>query len=96
MDLAEIKAEIDKLEQMDTNYTNCSKLAILYSVYDRNTKGDTPGNARGYSYAASEFLNAAYNAPLDGVLAIIDEHMECINAIYPKEYRAIINRIKDL
>ena len=93
LNLAEIREEIDKLEQMETNYQNCSKLAILYAIYDRNQK---PDSRLQYSYASSEFLQVVAEAPIDEALAIIDEHMECIKALYPKEYSALINKIKKI
>ena len=94
LDMAEIKDEIERLEQMETNYQNCSKLAILYAIYDRYQKPEKITNNS--SYAASEFLKVVAAAPLDQVLEIIDEHMDCIKVLYPKEYYAIIKRIQDI
>lgn len=38
MDMHEIEKEISILEQGDTTYQNCSKLAVLYSIRDHQSK----------------------------------------------------------
>lgn len=90
MNIAEIEQEIEKLQQGDTTYSNCTKLAVLYSVLEHEKRHIAS------SYAGSEFLLAVANAPIDGVLNILDEHMECIKALYPKEYTCIIRKIREL
>ena len=92
MDYTEIQEEIEKLESGDTSYPNCVKLSVLYTVADHMKSGNMPK----YSHASSEFLFAVSGAPIDGVLGILDEHMDCIKALYPKEYNNLIQRIKDL
>lgn len=93
MDIQEIEVEIKRLEQEDNSYQNLSKLAVLYSIKDhyRDNRRIT-----GYSYASSEFLNAVANAPIDGVLDILNEHMDAVKLLYPKEYSVIINKVRSL
>lgn len=91
MDRQEILDEIKLLENGDTNYTNCTKLAVLYSIRD-NLKNNTAG----YSYGSSEYLLAVSKAPTEEVYKIMDEHLECIKVLYPKEYTAVINKIKNI
>lgn len=43
----------------------------------------------------SEFVVAAKAAGMSQLLDVLDEHMDCIRALYPKEYDAIIRRLKD-
>ena len=94
MNIQEINAEIERLEVSQTNYENCSKLSILYIIRDNMAK---PKNIIAeYSSPTSEFLSVVGGAPVSDVLLIIDEHLECIKLLYPKEYSAIINRIKQL
>lgn len=105
MDMKEINTEINRLECADTNYTNCSKLATLYTV--RN--GLVPESAHestqnvstsGYSYASSppksEFIQAFMDAPLDDAVEILDKHMNIIKTLYPKEYSVIIRKLIEL
>lgn len=63
---------------------------------------------RGYSQAAellpktvevdpkSEFLSACNGAPIEGVLNVLDDHMDAIAVLYPKEYEAILQKIEEL
>lgn len=44
----------------------------------------------------SEFLSACNGAPMGEVFAILDAHMETIQVLYPKEYEAIVARIKEI
>lgn len=109
MDLNEINAEIAKLEAGGTNYAVCEKLACLYTVRDGLQNGREPeraSNIEEYSYSASnprqivadelqtEFAQAAYSVPIDVFISVMDDHMEAIRAIYPKEYSAIVERLK--
>ena len=95
MNIGEIDAEIKRLEAEDTNYQNCTRLAVLYSIKD-HFSANKPAKQADYSYASSEFMQAVTGAPIDAVMAVLDEHMACIEILYPKEYSAIIKRIKAL
>ena len=44
---------------------------------------------------ASEFLELAYSVPLDALVDIMDEHMEAVRMLYPKEYNAVLRRLDD-
>ena len=89
MSATEIQEEIDRLENEETTYGNCTKLAVLYTV--RENYRQLPSS----SYGSSEFLLACSACPIDRVLNILDEHMDCIKALYPKEYSAIIKKIRE-
>ena len=43
----------------------------------------------------SEFLAACEGVPVDAVLKILDEHMEAIRVLYPKEFDAILRRLEE-
>lgn len=45
--------------------------------------------------SGSEFAAAARAAGMSRLLEVLDEHMECVKALYPKEYTAVIRRLKD-
>ena len=51
---------------------------------------------KGSSASASEFLATVSGTQMNGVLEVLDEHLQAVGALYPKEYRAVINRIKEL
>ena len=89
MDLVEIKEEIAELEQSETTWQNIEKLAWLYIVRD---------NLKEYSFESkdSEFLEACQDADIQSLLELLDEHMEVVKVLHPKEYRALIDRIRKL
>ena len=96
MDMAEIKREIERLEAGDTNYSSCTKLATLYTVRDGMTAPDPAVSA--YSYAdgpASEFRSAINGVPMDYVLDVIEEHLDAVKIMFPKEYSAVLRRLKN-
>ena len=41
----------------------------------------------------SEFYEAAENAPFDLLMSVLDEHMESIKLLYPKEYAFIMRSL---
>ena len=43
----------------------------------------------------SPFLEACEGVPVDDILDIVDEHMEAINLLYPKEYEAILRKLDE-
>jgi hypothetical protein len=43
----------------------------------------------------SEFVRAARKAGMPRLLDVLDEHMDCVRALYPKEYAAIMRRLED-
>lgn len=44
----------------------------------------------------SEFLAACDGARIEDVLYVLDEHMEAIKVLYPKEYDAIVLKLEEL
>lgn len=94
MNVQEVKDEVKRLEGSETTYENCCKLAVLYSIVD-HLDGMQKTKITGQSFGSSEFLLAVESAPIDGVLRIMDEHMAGISVLYPKEYSAIIRKIKE-
>lgn len=99
----EIRGEIRRLENADTTYANVEKLSMLYQVLnnapDRSESSEKYSPEPKYSYTQasdSEFIQAIMNAPIDGVINVIDEHLEAVRILYPKEYRAVLRKIREL
>lgn len=88
-----IEQEIIDLEKKDTSYATIERLAWLYIVKDHMTAHD---RAKAGLFVGSEFAEACSGAPMDSLMAILSEHMESLRAVYPKEYEALISRIKAL
>lgn len=103
IDLQEIDDAIAQLEHGKTTYSALERLSVLYAVRDRLRAGDDPVQIEkqysGYSFAAepmSEFLEVATRAPVEGVLKVLDEHLTAVQAIYPKEYEAVMRMLRKL
>lgn len=99
MDVQEIREEMNRLKHEETTYSNCSKLAVLCTVLDHLDQREPRQKKKEimeYSYGSSEFLNVVSRAPVDAVMKILDEHMDAIKVVYPKEYSIIIKRIKEI
>ena len=45
--------------------------------------------------SGSEFAIAASSAGMKRLLEVMDEHMECVRLIYPKEYAAIMRLLRE-
>lgn len=99
----EIRGEIARLENGQTTYANVEKLAMLYQVM--NNAPDQPversAPAPKYSYASasefdSEFVQAVKNAPFEDVMTVLDEHMNAVWVLYPKEYSLVIRKIREI
>lgn len=44
----------------------------------------------------SEFLTACDGARIEDVMMVLDEHMEAIKILYPKEYDALVQKLQEL
>ena len=99
MDIGEIRTEIARLEQGDTNWQNIEKLSWLYSVHD-HMAGDSAHEIRYTQDAmpeyAGEFGQAVSGKKIDGIMNILSEHMAVIKVLHPKEYQAVLDRIAEI
>ena len=99
----EINKTILDLEQHDTTYATCEKLAWLYVVRDhidapriQNNECVEARTDKSPESYASEFLIAASNVDVSSLLNILNEHMEVVKLLHPREYEALIEKIKEL
>lgn len=98
IDLDEINREINRLEHSETTYANCERLSVLYSVREKYG-GEEVKAVKEYSFATapkSDFITAFKKAPLDEALKIINEHMEYMQLLYPKEYSTILRKLENV
>lgn len=94
IDLEEVDREIAQLESREITYAIAEKLCYLYSLRDHSSAEPVH-----YSYAEaptseSEFVTACRAAGFERTLSVLDEHMAAIRAVYPKEYDAVLRKIK--
>ena len=99
MDIAEIKTEIARLEKAETNWQNIERLSWLYAVYD-HLAGDSvqtiPIERSDMPQYAGEFGQVVSGKNIDGVMNVLQEHMAVIKVLHPKEYQAVLEKIKEI
>ncbi len=95
IDLEMIEREINKLEHTrDTTYALCQRLSWLYIVRDHLLPSEgSPEVAR---LSGSEFLEACSGVPYPSLMAVLDEHMSALSVVQPREYNALMGRIRAL
>lgn len=99
--LDEIEREIKELEARgDTTYSLCERLAWLYIVRDHIQRGDSGvsflnGNRTGNLHG-SAFLESCAYVNFADLMQIMNEHMEAIKIVCPKEYDVVISKIRSL
>ena len=95
IDLETIEREINTLEARgDTTYSQCERLAWLYVVRDhiRPARGDE----KTQDLRGSEFLEACSDRSDPGVMRGLNEHMEALKIVQPREYEAVMAKIRDV
>lgn len=96
IDIVDVEQTIDKLEHSKTTYQSCATLADLYTVRNEyyNHKKAKDNAKMEYSFAdRSDFVSAFMSATPESAFAILDEHMNCVKALYPKEYNLVLKRL---
>ena len=111
MDIDEINTHIHKLKCGSTDWQSVEKLAALCTVRDELEEKQQPQPetqiqalpsvtyAAAYSAAAepqSDFVAAASSVPFGGLMQVLDEHMNAIKLVYPKEYELVMRKIVSL
>lgn len=98
IDLETIEQEIYELEtRHDTSWFVCERLSILYTVRD-HLKGsaDVESPRLVDSRGGSEFMRAVDGKSVEGVLSVIDEHLEALRVVQPRAYDAVMDRLRDV
>lgn len=95
LSIEEVERTILELEKRDTTYATCERLAWLYIVHDHLAQRIVQEKARAADMDGSPFLAACSGVEISEILRIVNEHMEAVRVIYPKEYSAVIEKIKN-
>ena len=86
--------------------STCQLMASCYTILDHlfpdAPRSADPAPVQMYSMSqepvdtgGSEFVQTARKAGISRLLDVLDEHMDCIQAMYPKEYAAILRRLRE-
>ena len=97
----ELLKAIQDCESQPSSYSNCEKLAVFYSIYDKlyGYKTASPkSTTETVIYTGdknSEFLNLINGMKSDKIWPIIDELMQTLQIVNPRLYNGVINKIMD-
>ena len=95
LSIEEVERTILELEKRDTTYATCERLAWLYIVHDHLTQRIVQEKARAAEMEGSPFLAVCSGAEIAEILRVVNEHMEAVRVIYPKEYSTVVEKIKE-
>lgn len=109
IDAREVEREIHDLEQKETSYGNCERLAWLYIVRDNLHKSEAKESPAPSAVKKdlsvdkvhvgdrSEFLRAINGKRIEEIIPIMDELMtDTLKIIHPRLYEGVINKISQL
>ena len=83
----EINGEIAKLEEQPTSYAIIERLSWLYTVRDHlSPVGDMPEGD-------SDFMKACKGKAVCEIMDIVDELMTVLQAVQPRLYQAVMERL---
>lgn len=95
IDLDEINKTILQLEERDTTYATCEKLADLYIVRDhyggQRLRKTIPADS-----SRSEFLQAVIGKDGAGAWEVMDELMETLKVVNPKVYVSVMRKLENV
>lgn len=92
INIDEINGEIAKLESQPTTYMTVEKLAWLYTVRDHNQNSVSSDKM---PQCDSDFMRACQKKGISQSMAILDEMMLTIQAIHPRLFDAVMERMLD-
>ena len=96
MTIEEINHEIEQLEPAEINTRNVQVLSSLYIIRNNFSKSTVSEIYIFPDIKGTELNESISGKSVSDVLDILNEHMEVIQVLYPKEYKALIERIKDI
>lgn len=94
LSVEEVERTILELEKRDTTYATCERLAWLYIVHDHMTQRIVQEKSRAAEMEGNPFLSACSGAEIEEILRVLNDHMEAVKIIYPKEYDAVVKKIE--
>jgi hypothetical protein len=92
----ELLDAIKEIQSKEPTYANCEKLATFYTLL-RYLYSEEKGQSRDAFPASSgsEFRQAIAGKNIEKVVDVLDEHMEMVQVLFPKEYKEVIRRIEE-
>lgn len=98
IDMNEVNYEISTLEKEDLTYRVAEKLAVLYMIRNNNEVDNEPSVRMMAQEEGeeSDFRTMCKCIDFEKMLDILDEHMEAIKTVFPKEYDLILRKLENV
>jgi hypothetical protein len=92
----ELLDAIKEIQSKEPTFSNCEKLATFYTLL-RYLYSEEEGQSRDAFPASSgsEFRQAIAGKDIGKVVDVLDEHMKVVQALFPKEYKAVIKMLEE-
>lgn len=94
----ELQEAIRELQKKEPSYANCEKLATFYTLLRflySEEEGESHDAGTMPVSNGSEFREAISGKDIGRVIDVLDEHMEVVRALFPKEYKEVIRLIRE-
>lgn len=95
MTLNEINNEIKQLEPAEINVRNVQVLSSLYTIRENFSKSFVPTVYKMPELKGTELNEAVSGVQVTDLLDILNEHMQVVATLHPKEYKSVIDRIRE-
>lgn len=96
----ELTDAIRECEDSPASYQNCQRLATFYAIYDHMFPPERQSEVRAEKviedYGKSDFLLSVGGKNAEKVWNVIDELMYTLQAVNPKLYDGVLQKIYDL
>lgn len=89
-----LNTEISDLESKEPSYAVMEKLAWMYVIRDHLGGMAAVSQSSAPQMSGSEFLSACSGCDMKSLFSILDEHMEAIQVIHPREFQTLIRKIQ--
>lgn len=92
----ELEDAIFDIEDAPVNYSNCEKLATLYTIYDHafdNRGAELISETVIGDYGDSDFLQSIRGKYADDVWQVVDELISTLQIVNPRLYDAFMRKV---
>lgn len=93
----ELLEAIREIKNKEPTYSNCEKLATFYTLlrYLYEEQGQSRSAGVFPVTRGSVFREAIAGKDIEKVVDVLDEHMQVVELLFPKEYAEVIRRISE-
>lgn len=95
----ELLEAIKEIQSKEPTYANCEKLATFYTLLRHLYSEEEEQSFSANTFPVmngSEFREVIAGKDIDKVVDVLDEHMNVVKVLFPKEYKSVIKNIDEV